>query len=188
MTFTADNMVTRVMVSYHLTTGSFNPSSFQAAQNLADTSIYLGSGYTHAGNQYVQKRRTRVEIDLNVRVRGNDTFVGFEDVSGPIAVGETVEVYESESGVSGEGRVTEIDSERQLIYLSVDWASLKEDGSPSSNNETSTATASMRLLLTGASVTGTTFAQEFMDRNGSTSVFGGRGRDRQIDLDYRTYI
>jgi hypothetical protein len=73
--------------------------------------------------------RARIEIDLNMRVkeRGNDTFVGFEDLSRPVILGEIVEVYESESGVAGEGRVTEIDEGRRLVYLSVDWPSLKEE-------------------------------------------------------------
>jgi hypothetical protein len=98
---------------------------------LAGTNVYVGTGYKHVGTQYVQQPRTRVEIDLNVRVRGNDTFVGFEDLSGPVAVGEIVEVYESESGVAGEGRVTEIDGDAELVYLSVDWPSIKEERIPS---------------------------------------------------------
>src|SRR5437016_2086023 len=134
---TADNMVARVRVSYDYTFGALNPTSFQAGQSLAGTNVYLGGSYTHASTQLVQQRRTRVEIDLNVRVRGNDTFVSFEDVSGPIAVGESVEVYESESGVSGEGKVTEIDGDRELVYLSVDWSSLREDGSPSAYGDES---------------------------------------------------
>lgn len=158
MTFAADNVVTRVQVSYYLATGSsLGATSFHPALTLADAGVYLGSGYTYAGAQYVQQARTRVEIDLNVRVRGNDTFVGFDDVSGPIAVGESVEVYESESGVSGDGRITEIDSDRQLVYLSVDWASLTEGGSSSSNVETSTATLSTRLLFPGESFADTTY-------------------------------
>lgn len=68
--------------------------------------------------------KTRIVIDPNVRVRGNGTYAGFEDVDGPIAVGEDVQVYEHESGLVGKGRVTEIDRERELVYLSVDWPSL----------------------------------------------------------------
>ena len=65
-----------------------------------------------------------------MRVRGNDTYAGLEDVSGAIAVGAEVEVYESESGVVGCGRVTEIDLDRELVYLSVDWEHLlPKDGS-----------------------------------------------------------
>jgi len=69
---------------------------------------------------------TRVSIDPNVRVRANGTYAGLEDVSGPLAVGDAVEVYELEANIVGSGRVTEIDLEKQLVYLSVDWASLRE--------------------------------------------------------------
>jgi hypothetical protein len=65
-------------------------------------------------------------IDLNVRVRGNQTFVGFEDIDGPYAVGDEIEVYESESGLRGSGTVTEIDIRSGIVYLSVDWAALHE--------------------------------------------------------------
>jgi hypothetical protein len=65
-----------------------------------------------------------VEIDPNVRVRGNATYAGLEDVTGRIEVGQEVTVRESEAGVLGTGRVTQIDAERQLVYLSVDWSLL----------------------------------------------------------------
>jgi len=68
----------------------------------------------------------RVEIDLNVRVRGNWTFSGLEDTSGPVEAGQVVEVFEAESGLSGPGIVEEIDEDRRLIYLSVDWAALRD--------------------------------------------------------------
>jgi hypothetical protein len=69
---------------------------------------------------------TRVEIDLNVRVRGNWTFSGLEDADGPVEVGDIVEVYEVESGLVGPGRVEEVDEASHLIYLSVDWDALHE--------------------------------------------------------------
>jgi hypothetical protein len=65
-----------------------------------------------------------IEIDLNVRVRGDKTYAGMEDVQGQIDVGDEVYVHESESRVIGSARVLEIDSARQLVFLSVDWASL----------------------------------------------------------------
>lgn len=67
-----------------------------------------------------------VEIDLNVRVRGNWTFTGLEDADGPIYPGQRVRVFEPESGLQGPGRVEEIDSERRLLFLSVDWSLLRE--------------------------------------------------------------
>ena len=69
-------------------------------------------------------------IDPNVRVRGNGTYAGFEDVNGPMAVGEPVEVHEPESGLVGVGRITEIDGTRKLVYLSVDWSSLTDETTP----------------------------------------------------------
>lgn len=71
---------------------------------------------------------TRIMIDPNVRVRGNGTYAGFEDVRGPVAVGMDVQVYEPEAGIFGNGRVNEIDTGRKLVYLSVDWESLTETG------------------------------------------------------------
>jgi hypothetical protein len=68
----------------------------------------------------------RVAIDLNVRVRGNLTYAGFEDVDGGFWPDDEVEVYERETGLVGTARVTEVDNKRQLVYLAVDWAGLRE--------------------------------------------------------------
>lgn len=69
----------------------------------------------------------RVEIDLNVRVRGTGTYTGLENVyGGPVQPDDYVTVFESETGVEGNGRVTEVDHERRLVYLVVDWASMSE--------------------------------------------------------------
>jgi hypothetical protein len=100
----------------------------QTQYNTIGANVVVGGSYTYTGFNYTAAPRTRVTIDPNVRVRGNDTYAGFEDVDGPIAVGEAVEVHEAESGLTGHGRVTEIDAERKLVYLSVDWPSLAEGG------------------------------------------------------------
>jgi hypothetical protein len=70
--------------------------------------------------------RHRIAIDPNVRVHGNETYAGYEDVTGNsgMVLGETVEVHEPESGICGLGQITELDSEKRLIYLAVDWSSL----------------------------------------------------------------
>lgn len=68
---------------------------------------------------------TRIAIDLNVRVRGNLTYSGFEDIEGEIPLDGVVDVYEPESGVFGTGRVVEQDIEKRLVYLEVDWAKLR---------------------------------------------------------------
>ncbi|MFE6846540.1 hypothetical protein [Streptomyces sp. NPDC057686] len=57
---------------------------------------------------------SRIEIDLNVRVRGNGTRAGFEDVAGPIMEGDEVEVFEPESGLVGPGRITGIDNDKRM--------------------------------------------------------------------------
>ncbi len=68
----------------------------------------------------------RIEIDLNIRVRGNQTYAGYENVSGALpAIGDHVEVFESESGLVGSGIVVELDDKRQIVYLDVDWATLR---------------------------------------------------------------
>jgi hypothetical protein len=85
-----------------------------------------GGAYNYAGYDLVAAPRTRVAIDPNVRVRGNGTYVGFEDITGAIALNEPVEVYEPESGLTGQGCVIDIDAENELVYLSVDWSSLAE--------------------------------------------------------------
>lgn len=89
--------------------------------------VVTGGTYAYSDFNLVATPRTRVVIDPNVRVRGNGTYAGFEDVTGPIALDEPVEVYEPESGLTGEGRVTDIDADRELVYLSVDWSSLTEE-------------------------------------------------------------
>lgn len=107
----------------------FGPYPGQGALPTAGGNVVIGGSYAYSGFSFVSSPTTRVRIDPNVRVRGNGTYAGFEDVDGPMAVGELVEVYEAESGITGEGRITEIDGDRQLVYLSVDWASLSEGGS-----------------------------------------------------------
>ena len=82
---------------------------------------------------------TTVEVDLNVRVRGNRTFAGFEDVtpgdatvtrltkaSAPVTVGEKVLAVEPEDGICTDATVIDINEEKQLIYLAVDWHGFRE--------------------------------------------------------------
>lgn len=68
----------------------------------------------------------RIAIDLNVRVRGNQTYASFADVEGDLVLGERVEVHEPESGLVGLGRVADVDPKRELVFLDVDWSSLHE--------------------------------------------------------------
>jgi hypothetical protein len=67
-------------------------------------------------------------IDLNVRVRGNQTYAGFEDVRGPVpAAGEQVLAIEVESGVVMDAAATDIDQEKRLVYLAPDWQSWRDE-------------------------------------------------------------
>ena len=63
-------------------------------------------------------------IDLNVRVRGNQTYVGYEDCSGCIGVGELIAVREAENGIHGWGVVTEVLPEKRIIFIALDWTTL----------------------------------------------------------------
>jgi len=67
----------------------------------------------------------RVEFDPNVRIHGNGTYVGFEDVRGVVQLGDDVLLYEPEEGIEVHGRVTMIDPSKEIIYFSVDWQSAR---------------------------------------------------------------
>ncbi|MGV9710872.1 hypothetical protein ACWDTI_09430 [Gordonia sp. NPDC003424] len=68
---------------------------------------------------------TQVAIDPNVRVAGNETFSGFEDIRGPRpAEGDRVIVTVEETDVVGFATVTRVDDSDQLIYLAVNWSEL----------------------------------------------------------------
>jgi hypothetical protein len=66
----------------------------------------------------------RAIIDPNIRVRTNQTFVGFEDCDGNVVEGDLIDVMEIETRARGLGRVTEIDFKRRLVYIAVRWSSL----------------------------------------------------------------
>jgi hypothetical protein len=82
----------------------------------------------------------RVEIDPNVRVRGNKTYAGFEDVQqagqltvtrlshpvSPVSVGDKVLAWESEDDIVTDAEVVDVDQERQLVYLAVDWSGWRD--------------------------------------------------------------
>lgn len=69
-----------------------------------------------------------IAIDPNLRIDGNATLAGFEDVmSGSVSElgdGMPVEVREPESGVVGDGQIIHIDQAKRLIQVAVDWKSL----------------------------------------------------------------
>lgn len=68
----------------------------------------------------------RIEIDPNLRVRGNQTIAGFEDIyDGQPIVGERCAVFEREAALLGHGWITAIDDAESLIYIDVVWSSLR---------------------------------------------------------------
>lgn len=67
----------------------------------------------------------RVRIDPNVRVRGNQTFSGFEDCDDQdLEILDIVEAYEEESGVHASAVITDVDHVSRLVYLKLDWSDL----------------------------------------------------------------
>jgi hypothetical protein len=95
---------------------------------------------------------TEILIDPNVRVAGNETFSGFEDVVGDFpAEGARVRVRELESNIVGEGVVTRVDEHDRLIYLAIDWSKLAPE-------QVMTPDELMRRLGIGAARTSTTTA------------------------------
>ena len=93
---------------------------------------------------------TEILIDPNVRVAGNETFSGFEDVVGDLpSEGAHVRVREPESNIVGQGVVTRVDEGDRLIYLAIDWSKLAPE-------QVLTPDEFMRRLGTGAFTSATT--------------------------------
>lgn len=73
----------------------------------------------------------RVKVDLNVRVRGNKTYAGYEDVvpeGATLVVGEQVLIWEPEDDIVTDGTVIELDDAKQIVYLDVEWYSFRDAG------------------------------------------------------------
>ncbi|MHA7176941.1 hypothetical protein ACX80D_09815 [Arthrobacter sp. Sr24] len=69
-----------------------------------------------------------VTIDPNVRVNGNKTYAAFEDVRGGDAhINDHVRVQVDETDLVGNGVVSSLDWESRLVYLEVDWSSIRPD-------------------------------------------------------------
>ena len=105
-----------------------------------------------------------VEIDLNVRVRNNETFSAFRHIHGSVpARGDVVDVVEPECGLGGKAIVTEVDHTKGIVYLAVEWANLYQVGTPQDS-----PAATVRLFGGGlaATTTGVTYG------SGSTYTIG----------------
>lgn len=70
--------------------------------------------------------RARVEIDYNRRTPGNLTRAHFEDCDRIPVADENVTVHQPEDGTEGNAVVVAIDEDHRMVYLVVDWASLRE--------------------------------------------------------------
>lgn len=69
----------------------------------------------------------RVTIDLNTRVRGSQSYAGLEDADSPVVAGQAVLAVEAETGLVTNAIVTDVDRDRRLMYLAVDWRGLRAD-------------------------------------------------------------
>lgn len=79
--------------------------------------------------------RARVEIDPNVRLGRDRTFVGFEDVHGIIAPGMEVDVF-SGNWLAGTATVDEVNQAARLVYLRLDWSSLVFNATSAGSSKT----------------------------------------------------
>src|SRR5688500_10379381 len=69
----------------------------------------------------------RVPIDLNDRSHGCWTRARLAAASAPVVPGDVVIACEPEEGVVALAHVRQVDSDKGLILLEVDWASLRDD-------------------------------------------------------------
>lgn len=72
----------------------------------------------------------RISIDPNVRTVSNHTRTGFEDVFGDVddlEIGNTVLAMVLETNIVFDAKVTSISHWARLVYLEVDWSSVRED-------------------------------------------------------------
>lgn len=69
-----------------------------------------------------------VRIDLNARssAEGGATVALLADVVGEVVPGAQVRVEEPEDGLVGNATVVKVDHRAGLVYLDVDWSSLRE--------------------------------------------------------------
>ncbi len=75
---------------------------------------------------------TVVTIDANARV-GDGTYVAFDQVVGPMAIGADAMVIEPMEGLMGDGRISEIDQAGKRVFVIVEWDTLRvppQDDSP----------------------------------------------------------
>lgn len=69
----------------------------------------------------------RVPIDLNDRSHGGLTRARLAAASAPVVPGDAVMACEPEEGVVALAHVRQVDADKGLILLEVDWASLRDD-------------------------------------------------------------
>lgn len=84
---------------------------------------------------------TRVEIDPNVRSAEGWVRTPLRYVTGRVTPGQPVRAFESEDGIAYDGVVRGIDSVRAVVFIEIDWSSLKDDD-PSTHIEQPPAASS----------------------------------------------
>ena len=88
---------------------------------------------------------TRVGIDPNIRSHGGMARIGYEDADGPLQPGQTVQVHETETGLTGTGTVNATNDTKRLAWIVIDWTQLR--------TETGATTAT--VLASGTAAGGT---------------------------------
>lgn len=66
----------------------------------------------------------RVAVDMNVR---GGTVAGIDDAGGPVAIGDQVLAVDPFDGLVTDGTVLDMDQEKRLLYLAVDWGTFRDD-------------------------------------------------------------
>ncbi len=95
-----------------------------------------------------------IEIDLNVRVRNDETFSAFRHIHGVVpSEGDVVVVIEPECGLGGSAVVTKVDHAKGIIYLAVEWANLSENFSVHDGPTASVSLFGVELAVVSAGVT-----------------------------------
>lgn len=123
----------------------------------------------------------RIAIDPNVRVHGNQTYAGFEDIDGPVPrVGEPVTVHEPESSLSGTAHVARVDEKTLLVYLEVDWSALRPQPSNGTVAQESEPPATREVQMSNAhrSTTSNVILTATVTRPPSTSATTTSARTR----------
>lgn len=68
----------------------------------------------------------QIRIDLNDRDKRGFVPANISDAIGPLEVGEPAIVYEPDDSVWLSAEIREIDAERGIVWLDVDWSDMHD--------------------------------------------------------------